>query len=192
MNNCLNYSHNKMAHPTCLRLVVRVGLCSVTNGVQRRGEQTRLRKTTWSGCKMALFNQKFKWTHMCADLPIAHLYIIRLKTFGGSGPALTAHGSLDLKQKIQIQTQGSKKLNYLSTYRLFGVPDLSARVHASSHHLVAFVSQEYIGREPILWTSWTNNTIIWTTCITKNMSIFFLKNVDLWRANRWNIWDFKK
>jgi hypothetical protein len=26
-------------------------------------------------------------------------------TFGGSGPALTAHGSLDLKQKIQIQIQ---------------------------------------------------------------------------------------
>jgi hypothetical protein len=26
-------------------------------------------------------------------------------TFGGSGPALTAHGSLDLKQEIQIQTQ---------------------------------------------------------------------------------------
>jgi hypothetical protein len=24
-------------------------------------------------------------------------------TFGGSGPALTAHGSLDLKQEIQIQ-----------------------------------------------------------------------------------------
>jgi hypothetical protein len=26
-------------------------------------------------------------------------------TFGGSGPALTAHGSLDLKQEIQIQNQ---------------------------------------------------------------------------------------
>jgi hypothetical protein len=26
-------------------------------------------------------------------------------TFGGSGPALTAHGSLDLKQEIQIQIQ---------------------------------------------------------------------------------------
>jgi hypothetical protein len=25
-------------------------------------------------------------------------------TFGGSGPALIAHGSLDLKQEIQIQT----------------------------------------------------------------------------------------
>jgi hypothetical protein len=24
-------------------------------------------------------------------------------TFGGSGPALTTHGSLDLKQEIQIQ-----------------------------------------------------------------------------------------
>jgi hypothetical protein len=24
-------------------------------------------------------------------------------TFGGSGPALTAHGSLDLKQEIQVQ-----------------------------------------------------------------------------------------
>jgi hypothetical protein len=28
-------------------------------------------------------------------------------TFGGSGPALTAHGSLDLKQEIQIQIQSS-------------------------------------------------------------------------------------
>jgi hypothetical protein len=26
-------------------------------------------------------------------------------TFGGSGPALTAHGSLDLEQEIQIQIQ---------------------------------------------------------------------------------------
>jgi hypothetical protein len=26
-------------------------------------------------------------------------------TFEGSGPALTAHGSLDLKQEIQIQIQ---------------------------------------------------------------------------------------
>jgi hypothetical protein len=26
-------------------------------------------------------------------------------TFGGSGPALTAHGSVDLKQEIQIQIQ---------------------------------------------------------------------------------------
>jgi hypothetical protein len=26
-------------------------------------------------------------------------------TFGGSGPAITAHGSLDLKQDIQIQIQ---------------------------------------------------------------------------------------
>jgi hypothetical protein len=25
-------------------------------------------------------------------------------TFGGSGPNITAHGSLDLKQEIQIQT----------------------------------------------------------------------------------------
>jgi hypothetical protein len=25
-------------------------------------------------------------------------------TFGGSGPAITAHGSLDLKQQIQIQS----------------------------------------------------------------------------------------
>jgi hypothetical protein len=29
-------------------------------------------------------------------------------TFGGSGPALTAHGSLDLKQEIQIQIQGQR------------------------------------------------------------------------------------
>jgi hypothetical protein len=30
-------------------------------------------------------------------------------TFGGSGPALTAHGSLDLKQEIQIQIQIKSK-----------------------------------------------------------------------------------
>jgi hypothetical protein len=29
-------------------------------------------------------------------------------TFGGSGPALTAHGSLDFKQEIQIQIQITK------------------------------------------------------------------------------------
>jgi hypothetical protein len=29
-------------------------------------------------------------------------------TFGGSGPPLTAHGSLDLKQEIQIQIQTEK------------------------------------------------------------------------------------
>jgi hypothetical protein len=34
-------------------------------------------------------------------------------TFGGSGPALTAHGSLDLKQEIQIQIQ-IQKLSVLS------------------------------------------------------------------------------
>jgi hypothetical protein len=28
-------------------------------------------------------------------------------TFGGSGPDITAHGSLDLKQEIQIQIQTS-------------------------------------------------------------------------------------
>jgi hypothetical protein len=27
------------------------------------------------------------------------------KTFGGSGPDITAHGSLDIKQEIQIQIQ---------------------------------------------------------------------------------------
>jgi hypothetical protein len=31
--------------------------------------------------------------------------------FGGSGPAITAHGSLDLKQEIQIQIQNS--LNFI-------------------------------------------------------------------------------
>jgi hypothetical protein len=40
-------------------------------------------------------------------------------TFGGSGPALTAHGSLDLKQEIQIQIQiqtrkGGKSLKFYS------------------------------------------------------------------------------
>jgi hypothetical protein len=31
-------------------------------------------------------------------------------TFGGSGPALTAHGLLDLKQEIQIQIQSESKV----------------------------------------------------------------------------------
>jgi hypothetical protein len=30
--------------------------------------------------------------------------------FGGCGPALTAHGSLDLKQEIQIQIQQFKMI----------------------------------------------------------------------------------
>jgi hypothetical protein len=34
-------------------------------------------------------------------------------TFGGSGPALTAHGSLDLKQEIQIQIQIGKHNTHL-------------------------------------------------------------------------------
>jgi hypothetical protein len=32
-----------------------------------------------------------------------HDRLLAVFTFGGSGPALTAHGSLDLKQEIQIQ-----------------------------------------------------------------------------------------
>jgi hypothetical protein len=36
-------------------------------------------------------------------------------TFGGSGPALTAHGSLDLKQEIQIQIQISYKFYFINT-----------------------------------------------------------------------------
>jgi hypothetical protein len=35
-------------------------------------------------------------------------------TFGGSGPALTADGSLDLKQEIQIQIQTEIQLSKLS------------------------------------------------------------------------------
>jgi hypothetical protein len=31
--------------------------------------------------------------------------------FGGSGPDITAHGSLDLKQEIQIQTPLVRKIN---------------------------------------------------------------------------------
>jgi hypothetical protein len=41
-------------------------------------------------------------------------------TFGGSGPALTAHGSLDLKQEIQIQIQIPKYLIFLWTWRTLG------------------------------------------------------------------------
>jgi hypothetical protein len=35
-------------------------------------------------------------------------------TFGGSGPAITAHGSLDLKQEIQIQIQTKKSTTWSS------------------------------------------------------------------------------
>jgi hypothetical protein len=35
-------------------------------------------------------------------------------TFGGSGPALTAHGSLDLKQEIQIQIQIASKCTIIT------------------------------------------------------------------------------
>jgi hypothetical protein len=35
-------------------------------------------------------------------------------TFGDSGPALTAHGSLDLKQEIQIQIQTQTHAEYLA------------------------------------------------------------------------------
>jgi hypothetical protein len=34
-------------------------------------------------------------------------------TFGGRGPAITAHGSLDLKPEIQIQSAG---VNYLNIF----------------------------------------------------------------------------
>jgi hypothetical protein len=37
-------------------------------------------------------------------------------TFGGSGPALTAHGSLDLKQENQIQIQINKYYMYIIFY----------------------------------------------------------------------------
>jgi hypothetical protein len=39
-----------------------------------------------------------------------------LFTFGGSGPALTAHGSLDIKQEIQIQIQIQTTSNSPSTF----------------------------------------------------------------------------
>jgi hypothetical protein len=41
-------------------------------------------------------------------------------TFGGSGPALTAHGSLDLKQEIEIQIQTPPSDFYLAynTFRI--------------------------------------------------------------------------
>jgi hypothetical protein len=35
-------------------------------------------------------------------------------TFGGSGPDITAHGSLDLKQEIQIQIQMAQLVSELS------------------------------------------------------------------------------
>jgi hypothetical protein len=39
-------------------------------------------------------------------------------TFGGSGPDITAHGSLDLKQEIQIQIQtfGTFQFNSIKLY----------------------------------------------------------------------------
>jgi hypothetical protein len=41
-------------------------------------------------------------------------------TFGGSGPALTAHGSLDLKQEIQIQIQIYRHLIKKPSHHGFG------------------------------------------------------------------------
>jgi hypothetical protein len=43
-------------------------------------------------------------------------------TFGGSGPAITAHGSLDLKQEIQIQIQTFRgEVICLSTQPVIGL-----------------------------------------------------------------------
>jgi hypothetical protein len=43
-------------------------------------------------------------------------------TFGGSGPAITAHGSLDLKQEIQIQ------ILTISHSKSFAVCDTAAKL----------------------------------------------------------------
>jgi hypothetical protein len=47
-------------------------------------------------CKVTVLLLTFNFTHFMATIwPVF--------TFGGSGPAITAYGSLDLKQEIQIQ-----------------------------------------------------------------------------------------
>jgi hypothetical protein len=40
-------------------------------------------------------------------------------TFGGSGPDITAHGSLDLKQEIQIQIHKELQRNVVCFMQLF-------------------------------------------------------------------------
>jgi hypothetical protein len=44
-------------------------------------------------------------------------------TFGGSGPAITAHGLLDLKQEIQIQMAGGSGVTVL-LYRVKLEPEI--------------------------------------------------------------------
>jgi hypothetical protein len=54
-------------------------------------------------------------------------------TFGGSGPALTAHGSLDLKQEIQIQNQNFLYIFFVvCLMHLFIVMLWHARIFSSS------------------------------------------------------------
>jgi hypothetical protein len=47
-------------------------------------------------CKMTVWLLTFNFIHFMAAFWAVF-------TFGGSGPDITAHGSLDLKQEIQIQ-----------------------------------------------------------------------------------------
>jgi hypothetical protein len=61
-------------------------------------------------------------------------------TFGDSGPAITAHGSLDLKQEIQIQIQttcvSTLRMKRLST-RITSKPSLLKRVKSFQQHYPA-------------------------------------------------------
>jgi hypothetical protein len=54
-------------------------------------------------------NKKFKTIHFMAAFWAVF-------TFGGSGPALTAHGSLGIKQEIQNSNSQSYLYNYHYSY----------------------------------------------------------------------------
>jgi Txe/YoeB family toxin of Txe-Axe toxin-antitoxin module len=59
-------------------------------------------------------------------------------TFGGSGPALTAHGSLDLKQEIQIQSEApvwSDEHVYPFLSLLFKISSLTKKLSNSSYEI---------------------------------------------------------
>jgi hypothetical protein len=53
---------------------------------------------SYPACKATVWLLTFNFIHFMATFWAVF-------TFGGSGPAITAHGSLDLKQEIHIQIQ---------------------------------------------------------------------------------------
>jgi hypothetical protein len=60
-------------------------------------------------CKMTVWLLTFNFIHFMAAFWAVF-------TFGGSGPDITAHGSLELKQEIQIQIQIQTSNIHLFTF----------------------------------------------------------------------------